>query len=446
MIKKSLFGTSGIRGDAEKLFTNQFSFDIGRAFAKFLIENRKVVGTVAVGMDPRESSPRIIKYFGSGIIYEKLDVADEGITPVPAINSILKANTDYAGSVMISGSHIKPYLNGIKFFAFGEEILKEHEAQIERIWRGIKDLVPAKDFSDKFFDENRANDTYIEYLLNSKKTEFPKWKVVVDPGCGAQSDVISFVLKQLIVDVIEINASVQQNFMSRDTEVEGDFEELQKKVLEEKADFGVGYDSDGDRVVFIDEKGNFIPGDYSGALIAKESGRKQIVTPINSSQLIERIGVKAIRTKVGSPYVVAAMKKNNIGFGYEANGGCIFEEMHSRDGGRTTIEMMNILAAAGKKLSELMKELPEYFVKRDKIEYEWSQYEQIIKAVKEEFSPQKIEELDGVKLWLDTDTWILFRSSQNAPEFRVFVESPDEKRSEELLKKGLELVKNAITK
>jgi phosphomannomutase len=114
----SLFGTSGIRGDGITLFTNQFAFDLGRTFAIFLA-NENALGKVAVGIDPRgESSPRIKTDFASGLIYEGREVFDEGVTPIPSINYILKADPSFAGSAMISGSHIKASLNLTGPFAF----------------------------------------------------------------------------------------------------------------------------------------------------------------------------------------------------------------------------------------------------------------------------------------------------------------------------------------
>ena len=105
---------------------------------------------------------------------------------------------------------------------------------------------------------------------------------------------------------------------------------LQRLGFEIKAVLGIGYEADGDRVVFIDEKGQFIPGDYSGALIAKYADGQAVVTPINTSQVVEHIGKKVIRTKVGSPYVVKAMKDKNIPFGFEGNGGGVSSEIMIR--------------------------------------------------------------------------------------------------------------------
>ena len=139
-MKKSLFGTSGIRGSAEKLFTNQFCFDIGRTFAIFL-DRHNQGGGIAIGIDPRGSSPRIKDAIEAGLIYEKREIFDQGASPVPAICYILKISDYYAGSVMVSGSHIQPHLNGVKFFAFDEEILKKHEAEIETIYKSIKNKI-----------------------------------------------------------------------------------------------------------------------------------------------------------------------------------------------------------------------------------------------------------------------------------------------------------------
>ncbi len=443
MEQKSLFGTSGIRGDAEKLFTNQFSFDIGRTFALFLRAHEQV-GKVAIGTDSRISGPRIKEAFASGIIYENFEVFDEGVVPIPAMNAVLLNDPSFVGSVMISGSHIKVNLNGFKFFTLGEEISKEHEHEIEEQYFKIKEKVPFVDKAEAVYPDNQAADDYKEYLLSKAKKPFPFWKVIVDPGNGAQSDIMPWILRQLNLEVIEINASIQEEMLARDTEVKDDYKELQEKVIAEKADFGVGYDSDGDRVIFVNEKGEAIVGDYTGTLIAKSQPGDWVVTPVNSSKVIELIGKKVARTKVGSPYVVAKMKDLKASFGFEANGGGIFSDMHSRDGGRSTVEILNLLSEKKMKLSELVATLPKYYQARDKVEYKWELKEKIISSAKKVFKGIKTDEMDGLKIWLSDDSWILFRSSANAPEFRVFTESKSESEANELLARGIKFVKDII--
>jgi len=449
MSQEKLFGSSGIRGDAKEFFTNQTSFDLGRVFSIFLSKHN-INGSIAVGMDPRESSPRIKSAFIKGLFYEKREVFDEGVTPIPSMNWILKSNNSIVGSVMISGSHVKPHLNGLKFFAFGEEILKENEEEIQEIFNQEKEKVKFDSVKDSELEvpieESQAKTSYIEYILSKAKLPFTKMKVVIDAGNGAQSEVAPEILKRLGFEVIELNTNIQNEFMSRDTEVSGDFEELQKVVVNKEADLGIGYDSDGDRVVFIDENGSFISGDYSGSLIAMGIDTKNIVTPVNTSSVAEKTGKEVIRTRVGSPFVVGKMKEIGAKFGFEANGGGIFSEMLSRDGGRSTVEFLNLLNSKNMKASEIVATLPKYYINRDKVEYEWELKDKILEEAKKEFRGIKTDETDGLKIWIDDNTWILFRSSANAPEFRVFVESLNEQKSKNLLKKGLELVNGLVNK
>lgn len=438
-----LFGTSGIRGPGEELFSNQFCFDIGRTFANFLQKHNQD-GSIAVGMDPRTSSPRIKKAFSEGLTFEKREVFDQGICPIPAINYILIASP-FAGSAMVSGSHVKADLNGIKFFAFKEEISKENEREIEGIYENLKEKVEFGKKNDQPKPDTRANRFYKEMLLGVAKTPYPSWKAVVDPGNGAQSVVMPEVFSELGINTVVINSDPKpEKFLARDTENEGELKSLQRQVLSQKADFGVAWDADGDRCVFVDEKGSFIPGDYTGTLIAKQASGDVVVTPINTSSVVDQIEKKVMRTKVGSPYVVAKMKETNASFGFEANGGGIFKGMLSRDGGRTAVEVLNLLKASGKSLSELVGQLPKFYLFRTKVEYKWELKEKIIQQAKKTFKGKKVEELDGLKIWLDESAWILFRSSANAPEFRVFTQAKTRKQAVELGKKGIKFVKRII--
>ena len=125
-----LFGTSGIRGNVAKFFTNQLCFDLGRTFIQFLDKHQQT-GPIAVGMDPRKSSSRIKGALFQGLALSGRELFDEGVLPVPAMNWLLK-KASLAGTVMVTGSHVKAELNGMKFFAFNEEILKSHEEEIRQ--------------------------------------------------------------------------------------------------------------------------------------------------------------------------------------------------------------------------------------------------------------------------------------------------------------------------
>lgn len=442
---KSLFGTSGIRGSAEELFTPQFCFDIGRTFVQFL-KTKNLSGPIAVGMDPRASSPRIKRDLFRGLETADVELFDEGISPIPSMCWLLK-KTSLAGAVMITGSHIAPELNGLKFFALGEEILEDDERLIEKLYYSLKEKVEYTKTEPTATSETKARDMYVELLRSLVSAKWPSWKVALDCANGAQSVVIPTFLRGLGIEVFEINCDPDQDFIGRDTDAEdkAEIEGLKKLVIDKQCDFGIAFDGDGDRCVFIDEKGKFVQGEYSCSLIAREVKTDSIVTTFAASQVVESIGKKVIRTKVGSPYVIGKMKETGSLFGFEQNGGTVSGEiMYTRDGGTTMVKLLNYYSSFSGSFSQFVGQLPKFYMERTKVDYKWEQQQEILEKAKEKFNGIKVEEQDGLKIWLDETTWMLFRSSQNAPEFRVFAESKDEKKAKELLKQGVDFVESVI--
>jgi len=444
--EKSLFGTSGIRGPADSLFNKQFCFDIGRTFVEFL-KKHESIGPIAIGMDPRESSPRIRNELLCGLATSGFELFDEGVTPIPSMNWLIK-NTPIVAGIMITGSHIAPELNGVKFYAHDEEISIEDQSEIESIYYEIREKEKPGSCPVNVNIESRAQELYSEMLFDLAKGSYPSWKVGLDCANGSQSVVMPQLLKRLGLRVVEINCDPQKNFIARDTDTDDKayLEELKETVVSQECDFGIGFDGDGDRVVFINEKGEFVPGEYSCSLVAKESIGEVIVTPINSSSVVETLGKKVVRTKVGSPYVVGKMKEVGALFGFESNGGGISAEiMYTRDGGSMTMKILNLLFEHGSKFSEMVSTLPKYFMFRTKVDYQWALKDKILTEAKKQFKGIRVEEIDGLKIWLDESTWILFRSSANAPEFRVFAESKEESKARQLLNEGCEFVNNIIS-
>ncbi len=439
----SLFGTSGIRAEAS-FFTEQFCFDMGRTFALFL-KAHKTDGKVAVGRDPRLSGQNILNFYSSGLIYEGREVHSMGIVPIPALNYLLKKDPSFGAATMVTGSHVKETMNGLKFFFLGEEISKEEEKEITAIYEKIKNQVLFKDLSAKILSSDLAFGFYENLLWGMADKPYPSWKVVVDPGNGAWTGFAVKLLSRFDLTTVGLNNSLDLAFISRDTEQDGVFKDLQKAVVEQKADLGIAFDADGDRVVFIDEKGNFIPGDYSCSLIAGSSSSSTIVTPVGSSQVVDSLGKKVIRCQVGSPFVIKAMKENNSLFGFEANGGGISGEiMFTRDGGTTMVKMLNTLKKHNGSLSSLVAILPRYFQFRTKVDCPRESNQKVLTLAEKEFFGKRIERIDGLKIWVSDSSWILFRPSNNAPEFRVFCEAKTKTEAENLGQKGVAFVKMVI--
>ena len=447
MAKKSLFGTSGIRGPADTLFTEQFCFDIGKTFVKFL-QKYYQLGPIAVGIDPRSSSPRIRKQLLKGLATAGVELFDEDVIPVPAMNWLIKTTPVLAG-IVVTGSHIAPELNGLKFYTHDEEVSVEDQRNIGKLYLELKEKEKPPSIEPKARKEKRAQKLYTKMLSEMIKKPLPKWKVALDCANGSQSVVMPFVLRKVGLDVIEVNCNPEKDFIARDTDTDdkAEIEKLKETVKNQKCDFGIAFDGDGDRVVFVDEKGQFVQGEYSCSLIAKGFPGDTIVTPISSSQVIETLGKKVARTKVGSPYVIGKMKELNVPFGFEPNGGAIFAEiMYTRDGGSMTMKILEVFHKFNGSFSEMISQLPKFYMLRTKVGYKWELKEKIISEAKNQFKGIKVEEIDGLKIWLDKTTWILFRSSANAPEFRVFAESKSEQKAHKLLNDGVQFVKEIISK
>lgn len=434
-----LFGTSGIRGPADELFTNEFCRKLGTVFGTWLKSKNKI-GLVAIANDPRESSPRIKEQIIQGL---NMPVVDEGVIPTPALTYFVKNRPDVAGGIMVTGSHIAAHLNGVKLLFDTEEVTKDHEREIEELFDNV--TIQSSNNEVKF--ENTAREMYTSLLRSLADAPYPNWKIVIDTANGTQTDISRQLFSDLGLNVVCTGyCDIQSPFFSgKDTEKATDYSELAREVLLNKADFGIGFDVDGDRVVFIDNTGKFIPGDYTCTLLAKHSPSPVIVTPVSTSSVIDHIDKRVFRTPVGSTHVSAKMKEVGSTFGFEANGGAINSEIHfGRDGGVTAVKILNLLKRLNKPLSQSLSELPQYSIFRDKVDCPFPLYSKIYSQAEKTYSGKKIDKMDGVKIWLNDDEWILFRGSGNAPEFRVFAESPDPNRTQKIAHEGLELVKSVI--
>jgi len=139
------------------------------------------------------------------------------------------------------------------------------------------------------------------------------------------------------------------------------------------------------------------------------------------------------------------MKDNQAGFGFESNGGGVYKDvMLSRDAGNSVISILNILSSSKKTLSELVSELPKYYIRKQKFDCPTEKNSLILEKAKDFTSTKSVDTTDGLKLIIDDHNWVLFRPSSNAPEFRVFVEADSQQKADKLLSDALEYAKNLI--
>ena len=442
-----LFGTNGIRGVVNKDLTPEFVAKIGCAIGTFY-KNAHGRSNIIVGYDGRTSSTMFAQAIMSGLTATGCNAYDVGLAPTPAIQFAVKHHK-MDGGVIVTASHNPPEYNGIKVTAGdGVEIPREDEMKIEGFYSQGKFALKEFGGIGRVYALAGILDEYIEAIKTHVDVAAIKRKhfhVIADPGNGAGGVVAPYLLRDLGCRTTTLNANVDGTFPNRPSEPRPEnLVDLATAVKSLEADFGVAYDGDADRAIFVDEKGEVHPGDHTFALVEKyflkEHKGETIVTPVSSSFAVKEIadgyGTKVVWTRVGSTTVSMMMKKLKTKLGGEENGG-VFYGPHQpvRDGAMTTALVLNIMAKTGKKLSRLLEELPQFFIEKDKIECPNSLKEPVFKAFAESVKNLNRDTTDGVKLWFEDKSSILVRPSGTEPIYRFYAEAKTSQRAAQLIKK-----------
>lgn len=422
-----LFGTNGVRGIVNEEMTPEFAMELGKAIGRFM------GGKVAIATDTRTSGEMIKSAVSAGLMAVGVDVLDLGVAPTPALQYLVKNNT-IGGGVMITASHNPPEFNGIKCVdPDGTEMHRSNEERIESIyfskeagcspWDRVGDMRPVSGAVESYVKAVVA-------LVDRLAIKDSGLEVVLDCANGAASASGPMLMNALGVRAVTLNANPQGNFPGHPSEpTEDHLRDLISLVRETGAAMGIAHDGDADRTIFVDEKGNYVFGDKSLAVISRHMVRENggtVVTPVSTSSCVEDVvkaaGGDVVYTKVGSPIVARKMMEIGAVFGGEENGGLIFpEHQYCRDGAMTAAKMLEVVAKEGD-LSSLIATVPEYHLDKRKIVCPNARKEGLLEQVAEHFSDQRVDTTDGVKIIFD-DGWTLIRPSGTEPIFRIFSES-----------------------
>ncbi|MET1159957.1 MAG: phosphoglucosamine mutase [Thermoprotei archaeon] len=447
-----LFGTDGVRGIVNEELSPEFALRLGQAIGTFFGEGSKIL----VGRDIRVGGDMIKSAIIAGLLSAGLKVYDGGLAPTPALQYVIK-NSDFDGGVIVTASHNPPQYNGIKVIdSDGIEVSREKERVIEEIyfenkfrrvaWNSLlHDVKPYPSVIDEYV--NGVIKHVDKDLIRSRG-----FRIVVDPANSVSALTSPRIARELGVRVYTVNGVLDPLFPGREPEPTPEtLAETAKVVTSIGADFGVGHDGDGDRAIFIDDKGRVIWGDRSAALLSKylldrgDKG-KRIYTAVSSSTIIEDYlkgyGVEVVWLKVGSIDISRTMQKDPEALcGFEENGGFMYPPHQLvRDGGMTLALMLEMLARTGKKLSELYDELPKMYTIKTKIPMTRERALRAVEAVKEAFKEYRQVTIDGVKV-LAPDFWLLVRPSGTEPILRIMLEARTEDQARKLLDKVLEIIR-----
>lgn len=442
--RRKLFGTNGIRGIPNEDLSVEFSQDMGKAIGSFFKP-----GVRAVARDTRLTGPMILNAVTSGMMACGSSIVDLGILPTPALQYYCKTRKIYG--VMITASHNPPMFNGIKCIdKDGTELSQADEMKIEDTYYDRNFKTVGWQENGTYSHDNSAKAAYEKAVIqkvNTSAIASRELRVAFDAGNGASYITTPEILLELNCKTVALNCNADGKFTSRESEPKP--ENLGNLITLMKSgefDIGIAHDGDADRAVFIDEKGNFVDGDKSLALIVKHVIGKgdKVVTPVSSSdamkELCENAGATLIQTRVGAPIVSRTMIREKATIGGEENGGVIYpNHQFCRDGAMTAALMLDILASSSKPLSELVGDLPDYFLARGSVRIK-KPVNEILASIENSSDSKEIDRTDGLKI-SEGSNWVLIRPSGTEPIIRVYAQGRTVHESEKLANLYLDMIR-----
>ena len=445
-----LFGTDGVRGVANEELTPTLAMQLGQAGAYVLTKENEHKPTIMVGCDTRISGDMLANALMAGVCSVGANAVYVGVIPTPAVAYLTRKYKVDAG-VVISASHNPVEFNGIKFFdGNGYKLPDEMEDEIEALIRSnMKDVpFPTGSQVGKIKYRTDAREEYINHAVQSVPVDLTGKKVVIDCAEGASFYTSVEAIKDLGANVIAIHnnpdgTNINANCGSTH------MEELQARVVFEKADIGLAFDGDADRLLAVDEFGKIIDGDQIMAIVGnhmKSQGKLKkntivvtVMSNLGFTIMAKENGLKIEQTKVGDRYVLERMREIGASLGGEQSGHVIFlDENTTGDGLLSALHLLQVLVDTGKSLSELsriMQVLPQSLVNAmvpNHKKENYMDYPEIASA---------IEELDKK---FAGEGRVLIRPSGTEPKVRVMIEGKDQKLIDEEARKLADLIQNTM--
>ena len=443
-IKDLIFRGYDIRGVYPTEIDEDLAYRLGRAFVTFF-KCKQVV----IGKDMRKSSPSLFKALAKGATDQGADVIDIGMCTTPML-SFSVANYDYEGGIMISASHNPPEYNAFK-------LIKKKALQVVKGsgMEEIKELIKENKFEEpakkgKITKKEVLND-YISHI--SKFTENIKdLKIAVDYGNGVGAISAKPLFSKLPITVLSLYEKPDGTFPNHhanphDTE---NFKDLQRKVIEEKADLGIFFDGDADRSIMVDENGEIVSTDMLvGVIVGKELKKypgEKVYHDLRFSKAvreeIKKAGGKPVMMKVGNPFYKEKLINEGGLMGAEVSGHVMFKENYNIDDGLfLAIKTMDIMCTSEKKISELIKPLKKYF-QTEEINIEVKNQDKVLDIVKERFKDGKFIDIDGVLIEYP-DWWFNLRKSNTEPLIRLRAEADTKEKLDEKKQLLLKIMQEA---
>lgn len=441
-----MFGTDGVRGIAGTELTIELAMKLGQAGAYVLTKEKSHQPTIIVGCDTRISGGMLANALMAGICSVGANAIYVGVAPTPAIAYLTRKHKVDAG-VVISASHNPMEFNGIKFFnGEGYKLSDELEDEIEAlIHNDMDDVVfpigPGIGKVEYRFD---IVDEYVEFEKKIVPMDLSGMKIVIDCAEGASSYTSVKALRDMGADLVAIHTNPDGTNINANCG-STHMDELKARVVSEKAQVGIAFDGDADRMLAVDENGELVDGDQIMAicgtflkqkgLLAKDTIVVTVMTNLGFTLMGQKEGIHIEKTKVGDRYVLENMKENGYDLGGEQSGHVIFlDDNTTGDGLLSALHLLQVMVETKKPLSELakvMEVLPQALVNAKVPNHKkesYMEYSEIAEAI-----AQLEEKFAG-------EGRVLIRPSGTEPLVRVMIEGKDQAEIDEEAKKLADLI------
>lgn len=421
-------------------------------------EYKKESLKVVVGRDARISGKMVQELTMNTLIGLGIDVIDIGLSTTPTVEvAVPMEKAD--GGIILTASHNPKQWNALKLlnnkgeFLDGEagakilEIAESDDYQFAEV-DDLGRISVIENYIERHIDEVLKLD-----LVDAEKVRKSNFKVAVDGVNSSGGIAIPALLKKMGVEVVELYCEPNGHFPHNPEPLKEHLTDICELVAKEKTDFGIVVDPDVDRLAFIDENGEMFGEEYTlvacaDYVLSKTPG--STVSNLSSSRALrditEKHGESYKASAVGEVNVVQLMKDSNAVIGGEGNGGIIYPESHyGRDSLVGTALFLTYLAEKNKKVSEIRKEYPSYFMSKNKIELTPElDVDGILKAIEKRHQDQDISTIDGVKIDFP-ENWVHLRKSNTEPIIRIYTEAKSQKEADELAEKMIREIKDIIS-
>ncbi|MBT4540120.1 phosphomannomutase/phosphoglucomutase [Candidatus Woesearchaeota archaeon] len=440
----SIFKAYDIRGIYPTELNENTAYNVGRAFIIFTGAKE-----VCVGQDARKTSPKLFDALTKGITDQGANVIDIGLCSTPLFYFATK---NYASGIMVTASHNPAEYNGFKLCNGGT-----HPISGETGIKDIEKMVITNNFKDVVSKGSISKHDYLNEFIDfclKHKGEIKSMKIVIDTANGMGGYVFPRIFEKLPqLEIIPLFSEIDMSFPNHEANPlkPENMVDLQKAVIENKADLGIAIDGDSDRAMFVDENGDAISSDFVTALLGlellKEKPNAAMGYDVRSSKIVKEIwaenGAKPFVTRVGHALIKEMMRTENSFFAGELSGHYYFQEMgYTENTILATLIMLNLISKENKTLSEIVKPLKKYF-QSGEINFEVEDKMAKMKELEELYKNKgalNTHWLDGITVEFE-DWWFNVRPSNTEPLLRLNLESNTKELQDEMfeeLKKIIE--------